>query len=604
MTEAILSGGKTRESVHREYTERQAVRRAERDRLTHQEYVLSNGRLTTFALAALVFGLSVWNQALSLWWIVVPLGAFVALVVVHDRVIHQRRRAERAVRFYENGLRRLEDRWAGNGVSGVRFATEAHPYSGDLDIFGVGSLFELLCTARTQAGEECLAAWLSAPADAETVQRRQAAVTELRPCLDLREDLALLGEDVRATVQTEALLGWGAEPIQVVSESQRWLAVVLVIGTFGALAGWAFSGRWELFAMMVGVEGLFEGLHRKRIKQMTRNLYKPLRELALLQDLLRRLEQETSHSPLLRELRATLDLDGEPPSARIARLDTLVGYLEMRGSILTAPLALLLLLTPQVVFAIERWRAKNGPLLAAWLRVIGTFEALCSLANYAFENPTDPFPEIMENGHCFEAESMTHPLLNPVGAVRNDFRIGQETWLFIVSGSNMSGKSTLLRTIGVNAVLALAGGPVRAQKLRIAPLQIGASIRTQDSLQAGVSRFYAEILRLRQIVEMAQGEKPLLFLLDEILHGTNSHDRRVGAEAVVRALVGKGAMGLMTTHDLALAKIADDSALHAVNVHFQDHLEQGEMRFDYRLQSGVVTKSNAIELMRAVGLEV
>jgi DNA mismatch repair ATPase MutS len=188
--------------------------------------------------------------------------------------------------------------------------------------------------------------------------------------------------------------------------------------------------------------------------------------------------------------------------------------------------------------------------------------------------------------------------------VRNDVTIGGELRVLVVSGSNMSGKSTLLRTIGVNTVLALAGATVRARRLRLSPLTTGASIRVQDSLRAGESRFYAEITRLRQIMDTAAGNRPVLFLIDEFLHGTNSHDRRIGAEAIVRGLVERGAIGLITTHDLALAHIADALGPAGVNVHFEDHLENGRMTFDYRMRPGVVQKSNAIELMRSIGLEV
>jgi len=188
--------------------------------------------------------------------------------------------------------------------------------------------------------------------------------------------------------------------------------------------------------------------------------------------------------------------------------------------------------------------------------------------------------------------------------VRNDVRLGPDCAALVISGSNMSGKSTLLRTIGVNAVLAQAGAPVCAARLRLTPLAVGTSMRVADSLQAGTSRFYAEIQRLKQLVDLARGRLPLCFLLDEILHGTNSHDRRLGAEAVVRGLVERGAIGCVTTHDLSLAHIADSLALRAANVHFADHLEHGEMRFDYRMQPGVVQHSNALALMRAVGLEV
>jgi DNA mismatch repair ATPase MutS len=204
----------------------------------------------------------------------------------------------------------------------------------------------------------------------------------------------------------------------------------------------------------------------------------------------------------------------------------------------------------------------------------------------------------------FDSEGLGHPLIPAARRVVNDLRLGGERRLILVSGSNMSGKSTLLRTVGVNAVLALAGAPVCALKLALSPLALGATLRINDSLQAGKSRFYAELTRLKQIVDRAAGTPALLFLLDEILHGTNSHDRRIGAEAIIRGLIDRGAVGLVTTHDLALAEVADALGARAANVHFEDHLEGGVMTFDYRMKEGIVRKSNALELMRAVGLEV
>jgi DNA mismatch repair ATPase MutS len=232
-------------------------------------------------------------------------------------------------------------------------------------------------------------------------------------------------------------------------------------------------------------------------------------------------------------------------------------------------------------------------------------EALCSVASYAFENPEDPFPQLVDGAGCLEAESIAHPLIPPSRAVRNDVRIGGAApHVLVVSGSNMSGKSTLLRTLGINTVLAQAGAPVRAQAMRLSRFAVGASIRVTDSLQGGVSRFYAEILRIRQILDLAAGPLPVLFLIDEFLHGTNSHDRRIGAEALVRGLLDRSAVGLITTHDLALADIAGALGPLAANVHFEDRIEDGKILFDYVMRPGVVRKSNAIELMRSVGLEI
>ena len=257
----------------------------------------------------------------------------------------------------------------------------------------------------------------------------------------------------------------------------------------------------------------------------------------------------------------------------------------------------------QAAMGIEAWRRVSGPDIGRWIAAIAELEAISSLASFAYEHPAAAFPEIVADGNCFEARGLRHPLIGEAKCVANDVAIGGARRLLIVSGSNMSGKSTLLRSVGLNTVLAWAGAPVTATSLRVSPFAVGASIRIVDSLQDGKSRFYAEITRLRQIVEAA-GAGPTLFLLDELLSGTNSHDRKIGAEAVIRTLVERGAVGLVTTHDLALTRIQQEFGEAAVNVHFEDQLEDGRIRFDYRLKPGVVERSNALELMRIVGLPV
>ncbi len=265
-----------------------------------------------------------------------------------------------------------------------------------------------------------------------------------------------------------------------------------------------------------------------------------------------------------------------------------------------------ILWTPHWALAVEEWRRRSGAVVRRWLTAVGEMEALCSLASHAYENPGDPYPEITAGPPALEAAGIGHPLIPADRLVRNDVCLGggDGPRVLVVSGSNMSGKSTMLRTLGVNCVLAQAGAPVRARRLSLSPLSVGASIRLIDSLQEGVSRFYAEILRLRQILDLTEGGRPVLFLIDEVLHGTNSHDRRIGAEALVRGLVERGAIGLITTHDLALAEITGVLGARAANVHFEDHIENGQIHFDYLMRPGVVRKSNAIELMRQVGLEI
>lgn len=565
--------------------------------------VLGVLRIAT-VVAGLTLGWFVYGGTAAWWVLLPPLVAFLALADAQQRITEARRRCERAAKLYEQGLARLDDAWAGTGATGEGFADGSHPYAEDLDIFGRGSLFELLSRARTRIGEETLANWLLKPAVPEVVRARQSAVVELCPRLDLREDLALLGEGLRSGEDARALVKWAARPPHPISRVTRVAAPALALLSAVTLGLWiaGYGGLPFLVAFVLGQGFAFR--LRETVEQIIGAVDSPGRELALLSEVLRRLEREDYSSPHLVALRAALDVEGARPSQQIARLNRLIDLLDARRNMLFAPLALVLLWPIQFAIAIEGWRRISGRAVARWLDAVGEFEALGSLAGYSYEHPQDQFPELCEGEARFEGEEIGHPLIPEARNVRTDLRLSDELRVLVVSGSNMSGKSTLLRTVGINTVLALAGAPVRARSLRLSPLQVGASIRVQDSLQAGASRFYAEITRLRQIVELTEGELPVLFLLDEILHGTNSHDRRIGAEGVVRGLMKRRAIGLVTTHDLALARIADELAPRAANVHFEDHLEAGKMTFDYLLRPGTVQRSNALELMRSIGLEV
>ncbi len=592
--------------VSHEYPARLAARRSERDALAGQDSRLADVRLYVVIAGGIAAYLAFGRHWFTPWVLLVFVLVFIALMVRHERVAARLARAKRRVAFYEQGAARLEDRWQGQGTAGARFLDPKHPYAIDLDLFGAGSLFELLCTARTSLGEDCLAAWLLAPAGSAALHDRQAAVAELAPLLDLREELALLGEDIEGKIKPDALAAWGEAPARLSSRAQRRAALCLAVAMVLAGAAWGLGLGAIPFYVIVVLNRFFDWPLRGPVRSVVRDLDGPLRDLGLLSQMLARLEREPFQAPRLQALQASLRTSGDPPSVLIARLQTLAGSLEVANNQLLALPAALVLWTTQYAFAIEAWRADNGPALRGWLDALGEFEALNCLAGYSYERPADPFPDVVAEGAVFQADGLVHPLLPAASAVPNDVSLDAvRTSLLVVSGSNMSGKSTLLRAIGVNAVLAFAGAPVRAHALRLSPLRLGASLRTQDSLQGGISRFYAEILRLRQIAGLADdAPPPLLFLIDEILHGTNSHDRRLGTEAVARALVRRGALGLITTHDLALAVLAEDPALRAQNVHFEDQMTDVRMTFDYHLRPGVVTQSSAIALMRAVGLEV
>lgn len=584
------------------YEERLAARRAAVEALDRSDGRIANARLVVFVAAAGVAFLAFGRGALSGWWLLAPALAFVALAVLHDRLLRRRARADRAVRFYQGCLAHQDGSWPGQGIDGARFDDGAHPYARDLDLFGRGSLFERICTARTAAGEETLARWLLGPAPPAVVAERQVAVEALRHRLDLREDLAVLGAEIRAEVDPRRLIAWAEAPPALPAGPWRPAAILLTAAGVAAAVAWPLgAGPWPL-ALVALADWLLLRHLRDPLGQVAAAVERPERDLAVLAGVLERLEREPMEAPLLQRLQATLLAEEGTASTRIARLARLIERLEARGNQFFAPFAFLLLWVVHLGYAIESWRMRNGAQVARWLEAVGELEALASLAGWAFENPDDPFPTFEEGPARFEAEAIAHPLL--ADAVANDLHLGDGVQAHVISGSNMSGKSTMLRTVGINAVLAQAGAPVRARRLRLSPLQVGGTLRVQDSLQQGTSRFYAELQRLRQLVDLAAGAPPLLFLIDEIFHGTNSHDRRIGAEAILRNLLDRGAIGLLTTHDLALAKAAEALAPRAANVHFEDRLENGELIFDYRMRPGVVRRSNALELMRAVGLDI
>jgi hypothetical protein len=619
-----------------EYTARIAARTATRHVLAALDARYANARLATVA-GTVLLALAVWRGVLGAGWLAVPVVVFAWLMQRHDRVLRARDAADRGIEFYQRGLARLEDRWRGIGEPGERFRDDRHVYANDLDLFGSGSLFELLSLARTRAGEETLARWLSSPADAREIRGRQEAVQELSDALDLREQLAIVGVSVRRSVHTDRLLQWAESPMppRRALELFTWAATIALAI---ALVIFSITAVWWPLAAIAALQ--FAGFRRMREPMnaivsgtdpemaadfVADTLVHRALDLDVLAGLLRILERHPVHGDRVREMRNSLIVHGEPVSRIIGRLQRYAAAHNSEKNAAAIPLAfflfghfelalaitgLLQLSRPHVTVAVGRWRSRYGGQVRTWLGTVAEFEALTSLSAYRYEHPDDPFPELVAaepaaGAALFEGTELGHPLLPAGRMVRNDVRLGAgAAQLLVVSGSNMSGKSTLLRTVGINAVLAMAGAPVRASSLRLSLLAIGATLRIQDSLLEGRSRFYAEITRIRELSDLASGSRPLLFLLDELFHGTNSHDRLAGAAGVLRSLLDRGAIGLITTHDLAVTAVADALAERATNVHFEDWFDGGEMRFDYRMKPGPVTHSNALALMRAVGLDV
>ena len=578
------------------------------------------GKIAAF-LAGAMLAIALLHTPQRLLYLLIPAFVFAALAVAHERVLRRLREQERVSQFYERGLARVEDRWAGTGTGGERFLDAAHPYARDLDLFGAGSLFELLCTAQTRTGEETLARWLLHAAAPGEVRERHAAMLELKEQIGLRERLFVAGQHVRAGVHPDEVSAWGEQPVTMQSRGLPAIFLPLAALWVGTAIWWFSTGTWYPLVVVSLLNFGINSRFSKRAEEVAEATEKAAGDLKVLAEVLAILEAQSFAAPRLVALRAALDTRGPDtreiaPSKTLNQLRQLVSWIENRENLMVRVIAPVVFYTTLCAMAAERWKRRFGPSIRGWLAAVGEFEALAALAGYAWEHPGDVLPEFAEEAPLFEAEDLRHPLLAESHAVGNDLRLSRELRLLLISGPNMAGKSTLLRGVGINAVLAQAGAPVRARRLRMSPLAVGASICVLDSLQGGVSRFYAEIRRLKLLSDLASGAGlkdgsalagapgPLLFLLDELLSGTNSHDRLDGTRFVVGALVRKGAIGMVTTHDLALTAIPEAMDGLGRNCHFEDSIEDGKLKFDYRLKPGVVRTSNALKLMQAVGLEV
>ena len=588
-----------------EYSRRVEELSVERSGLQRRERLVGYVQLGlgAFCVGWILFRLSHFNRTDLL--VLIPIAVFVVIAALHGRLQRAVSLRTRAITFYEQGLARLNGTWAGSGATGERFLQASDPCARDLDLFGRASLFELLCTARTRAGEETLARWLVAPAPPDEVRARQAAAIELSPRLRFREKLSILGEDIKLGVRPAQLAAWGEAKSGLPSGIIRVVAPALALVWIVSVLAWRLWDAPGLLvlattAVNVGISHRF----RLRLNQAAHAVEEAGPDLMLLSQVLTAFEREEFSSPRLLQLQAQLKQQGMPPSRAIAKLNRLVDYLDDAHNFLVRIVDPVIFYRLQFVLATESWRRRFGPSLRLWLEAVGELEALAALGGYAYEHPEDVFPEFVEDAPCFEAEALAHPLIQRERAVANDLRLDRELQLIIVSGPNMAGKSTFLRGIGVNAVLAQSGAPVRAAKLKLSPLTVTASICVLDSLEGGISRFYAEIRRLKQIMDLTGRPAPVLFLLDELLSGTNSHDRLIGTRSFVTKLVERGAVGLVSTHDLALTAIPQEIGSKAINCHFEDHLKEGELRFDYKLYPGIVQTSNALPLMRSIGLEV
>jgi hypothetical protein len=592
--------------------------------------VIGNLRLAAALGAVALLGAIAFADLPKNAWlgIVACVAAFGMLVVVHARVHAAKDKALAAMRFHERALARMDGKWRTFKSTGERWAVATHPYAGDLDVFGRASLFQRLDATSTRYGEEVLARWLSgddagnAAELADIVKKRQDAVRDLAPRVTLREELAALGsllDDTDEKPDPRPFVMWagqsGASGGKRLPSGPAYvaIAVALPLLTLGIMiAGGLGAVHRFLFLAPFALSLLVLGMLRDRIQPALEAASSKESALSRYGSMLALLENEKLDAPLLVALQSRLKESGASATAEMAALSRIVGFVDARNNeVFRLFIGPALMWDLWCALALERWRTRAGRAAFGWFRALAELEALASIAGFSFENPEYAVPTIDDAGPpVLEATALGHPLIDAEKRVSNDVTIAGPGHALVVTGSNMSGKSTLLRAVGINVVLANAGGPVCAKALHLGRLRVATSMRVSDSLEEGTSRFYAELKKLKLVLDLARGAAndkkggAVLFLLDEILHGTNTRERLIGARAILRELLTCGAMGAVSTHDLGLGDLESELPGNVKNVHFEEQVEGEVMSFDYRLRQGIVQSSNALRLMKIVGLSV
>ena len=582
--------------------------RASKDRIAT---TLSRLRLVTFLAGAALLWIGLERGPTSLAYAgVVSLLAFAALVVMHDRSLEQVARAVAAQMLNTIGLARLDRDWTAlPSLDDVDDGAERPVFAADLDVVGQASLRQWIGRSATLAGTRRVRDWLFVPAGRLTIERRQAAVRELAPQAHWRESLLMEGMRAASPAgELEQFFGWAEGKRSAVPASLATIVPLLTIATLGLgaaqVAGWT-TGAWWVSPMLAGVVLSFA---------FAASIYRTFDTATIGERVLRQhaamfslVEDEQWTSPVLTDMAERLRRNGLA-SRLVFRLARLGQWSELRRSaaLLHFPIQAVTLWDFHILFAMERWRRRCGSFVRGWFEALGEIDALATLAALHHDEPAWALAQIDYDFPAIESRDLGHPLIAAEKRVGNDVTIGPAGTVLLVTGSNMSGKSTLLRAIGLNVLLAQAGAPVCATALKLPPCDLQTSLLIQDSLERGISYFMAALARLKAIVDAADrernGSRRVVYLLDELLQGTNSAERAVAVRAVARHLLEAGAIGAMTTHDLAIASY-EPFASHARLVHFSEQVHaDGTMTFDYVLREGIATSRNALRLMQLIGI--
>jgi hypothetical protein len=539
---------------------------------------------------------------------VVSAGIFIYLIRKHQRALRDKRYSEMMMNINDEAVKRVSGQWKQFKDNGEEFLDEGHNYSGDLDIFGKSSLFQWLSMCSTFNGRIKLADLLRTPLmNIEQIKKRQEAVKELSEGLQWRQEFSGEGRLIsEKSNNPERLLKWAEDKNDLYR--QMWFiylfniipatTVLFVLMVF-IIPG--FSYRIALGAIALNIIILM--VRNAERTWVLESIYKFKDNIMIYLKLVESIEEREFNSEYLKNLKSTLmGRDGKSTGEALRKLQGISDLISDRRNFFYIIIDILFLWDYQCMFKLEKWRELYGVKLKDWLNTIGEFEALNSIAGIAFDNKDWVMPEVKEEGTVLRTKAMGHPLLGE-GRVANDVGIEPPTSILLITGSNMSGKSTLLRTIGINLVLSYIGATVCAQQFTCSIMQVYTCMRIGDNLEKSISSFYAEIIRIKMIVEAAKRDEKVFFLLDEIFKGTNSIDRHMGAKYLIKQLGDCGASGLVSTHDLELGELEKEFK-KIRNYHFQEHYEKGELKFDYKLRKGVSTTRNAMYLIKMAGIDI
>lgn len=576
----------------------------------YQVNLISNLRFITFGIGVLlpVFFYLIDKQIMGVAALAVAVIIFFILVVKHQQAIDDKKYWEQMVKVNDDSLKRLDGGWKNFADTGAEFHDQEHPYAQDLDLFGPSSLFQLINTATTYWGREKLKQILTEPCkDIEHIIKRQEAVQELSKKLDFRQQLIAQGNlSMDKCRNPQLLLQWFTQsnklflhPLMILT--CRILPVITIIVMAAALILPQFPYYWAVMAVGVQV-GLLVPKNKQRANIFDM-AYQYRQNLRAYSKIIALIEKEHFSSSKLKHIQQHLvDNKQQTASQQLQQLERIVDAIAMRYNQLYVFLNIFLLWDYQCLIALEKWKSSSGDSLEKWLKNIARIEALASLAVLQYDNPQWAMPEICDKPHVVAAEKMGHPLLTH-GRVCNDLVIENPVRILLITGSNMSGKSTLLRTSGINLVLAYIGAPVCATKFKCSLMELFTCMRVSDNLDQNISSFYAELLRIKMIVKASEAGKSIFFLLDEIFKGTNSWDRHTGARVLIEKLGKEGAMGLVSTHDLELGDLEKKNK-KVNNYHFTETYENNQIKFDYQLKPGLSNTRNAVYLMKMAGIHI